>query len=55
MPITKETKISEIIKKNSKAIEVIASVNRNFKKLENPFLRKLFASRVSIKDAAKIK
>ncbi|MCD6556477.1 MAG: DUF2249 domain-containing protein, partial [Bacteroidales bacterium] len=48
------TKISEIIKENIKAIEVIASVNRNFKKLENPFLRKLFASRVSIKDAAKI-
>jgi len=54
MHINKDTKISEIIKRNSKAIEVIASVNRNFKKLENPFLRKLFASRVSIKDAAKI-
>ena len=54
MHINKDTKISEIIKKNSKSIEVIASVNRNFKKPENPFLRKLFASRVSIKDAAKI-
>jgi len=54
MHINKDTKISEIIKENIKAIETIASVNRNFKKLENPFLRKLFASRVSIKDAAKI-
>ncbi|RLD51036.1 MAG: hypothetical protein DRI94_07125 [Bacteroidetes bacterium] len=54
MHINKDTKISEIIKKNSKSIEVIASVNRNFKKPENPFLRKLFASRVSIKDAARI-
>ena len=52
--ITKDTKISKIIEINDKAIDAIASVNRNFKKLNNPILRKLFASRVSIKDAAKI-
>jgi len=52
--ITEKTKISEIINADKKAIEVIASVNRNFKKLENPFLRKLFAPRVSVKDAARI-
>ncbi|MCF6183815.1 MAG: DUF2249 domain-containing protein [Bacteroidales bacterium] len=54
MIVSKTTKISEIIKENKNAINVIASVNKNFKKLENPFLRKLFAPRVSIKDAAKI-
>ncbi len=54
MIVTEKTKISEIIKEKREAIEVIASVNKNFRKLENPFLRKLFAPRVSIKDAAKI-
>lgn len=54
MTVTKNTKISEIIKENEKAISVIASVNKNFKKLEKPFLRKLFAPRISVKDAAKI-
>ena len=54
MIISETTKISEIIKENEEAIKVIASVNRNFKKLEKSFLRKLFAPRVSVKDAAKI-
>ncbi len=54
MTVTEKTKISEIINNNKTAIEIIASVNKNFKKLENPFLRKLFAPRVSVKDAAKI-
>ncbi len=54
MTVTEKTKISEIINNNKTAIEIIASVNKNFRKLENPFLRKLFAPRVSVKDAAKI-
>jgi len=54
MVLNKDSKISKILNENEKAIETIASVNKNFKKLENPFLRKLFAPRVSIKDAAKI-
>ncbi|NOZ33781.1 MAG: DUF2249 domain-containing protein [Chlorobi bacterium] len=54
MIVSKTTKISEIINEDKNAIDVIASVNKNFKKLENPFLRKLFAPRVNIKDAAKI-
>ncbi len=54
MLINKETKISKILGENKKAIDTIASVNKNFKKLQNPFLRKLFAPRVSIQDAAKI-
>ncbi len=52
--ITQNTKISKVLKLNEKAIDAIASVNSNLKKLQNPVLRKLFASRVSIKDAAKI-
>lgn len=54
MVLNKDSKISDILKENEKAIDTIASVNKNFKKLQNPFLRKLFAPRVSIKDAAKI-
>lgn len=54
MKIDKSTKISDIIKANKKAIDVIASVNSNFKKLKNPFLRKMLAPRVNIKDAAYI-
>ncbi len=54
MIVTKNTLISELIDENEAAIEAIATVNKNFAKLKNPFLRKMFASRVSIADAAKI-
>ena len=54
MKINQDTKISKILEENEKSIDTIASVNKNFTKLQNPFLRKLFAPRVSIKDAAKI-
>jgi len=54
MVVNKDSKISKILDENEKAIDTIASVNKNFTKLQNPFLRKLFAPRVSIKDAAKI-
>jgi len=54
MHIDEKTKISEIINANTEAIDVIASVNKNFKKLKNPFLRKMLAPRVNIKDAARI-
>ncbi len=54
MLIDEDTKISKIIKENSNAIDVIAGINKNFAKLKNPVLRKVLASRVSIKDAAKI-
>ena len=52
--ITPETKISELIEMNPEAIEAIASINKHFRKLNNPFLRKTLAKRVSIRDAAKI-
>lgn len=54
MIINEQTKISEIIKSNEEAIEVIAKINSNFKKLKNPVLRKLLAPRVNVKQAAKI-
>ena len=54
MIISEKTKISEILETDKNAVDIIASVNRNFSKLKNPFLRKLFASRVSVKDAAEI-
>ena len=52
--ITKDTKISTLINENEASIDAIATVNKNFSKLRNPFLRKMLASRVSISDAAKI-
>jgi uncharacterized protein (DUF2249 family) len=54
MNISEDTKISALIKFNPKSIDVIASINNHFEKLRNPVLRKILASRVSIKDAAKI-
>lgn len=54
MLITAKTKISQLIKFDKKAIDVIASVNPHFKKLKNPVLRRLLAPRVNIADAARI-
>jgi uncharacterized protein (DUF2249 family) len=54
MHINEKSKISDIINANEDAIDVIASVNKNFKKLRNPFLRKMLATRVNVKDAARI-
>lgn len=54
MKINSDTRISNIIKANEKAIDAIASINPHFKKLKNPVLRKVLAPRVTISDAAKI-
>lgn len=54
MRINTNTKISELITVDKRAIDVIAEINGHFKKLKNPILRKLFAGRVTIADAAKI-
>ncbi len=54
MKISKDTKISAVIKENEEAIEVIASLNKHFRKFRNPFLRKTLGSRVSIREAASI-
>jgi uncharacterized protein (DUF2249 family) len=54
MIVTAKTRISAIIDTNSKAIDVIASINANFRKLKNPILRKLLASQVNVEQAARI-
>lgn len=54
MIVTVKTKISDIINENENAIEVIASINSHFRKLRNPILRKLLASRVTVEQAARI-
>jgi uncharacterized protein (DUF2249 family) len=54
MKITQHTKISKILKEKPEAIDIIAGINPNFKKLQNPILRRSLATRVSVKDAAKI-
>ena len=52
--INANTKIASLINANSDAIDAIASINPHFRKLKNPVLRKIFAARVTISDAAKI-
>ncbi len=52
--ITVRTKISELIKVNSKSIDAIASLAKPLEKLKNPILRKIMASRVTIGEAAKM-
>lgn len=54
MKISKDTRISELIKWNKKSIDAIASIAKPLEKLKNPILRKLMASRVSIQEAAQM-
>jgi TusA-related sulfurtransferase len=54
MVITADTKISKIIQYDKNVIDVIASINKHFRKLKNPILCKMLASRVRVADAAKI-
>jgi uncharacterized protein (DUF2249 family) len=54
MIVDKNTKISEILKEKPEALEAIASINRHFKKLQNPFLRKMLAPRVNVTAAAQV-
>jgi len=54
MIVDKNTKISEILKAKPEAIDAIASINRHFKKLQNPFLRKMLAPRVNVAAAAQV-
>ena len=52
--INSNTKISVLIKANSLVIDALVSINANFNKLRNPFLRKLLASRVNIGEACRV-
>lgn len=54
MEISKNTRISDLIKSNKDSIDAIASLAKPLEKLKNPILRKLMASRVTIEEAAKM-
>jgi len=54
MKITKNTKISELIKADKNSIDALASIAQPLEKLRNPLLRKLMASRVTIAEAVKM-
>lgn len=54
MYINEDTKISVLVKYNIESINAITSISKNFDKLKIPILRKVLASRVTIKQAAKI-
>jgi len=54
MKVTRNTKISRILRENKDAIDTIAGINKHFKKLNNPVLRRVLAPRVTVTDAAKI-
>ncbi len=54
IPIAEATKISALLTAYPAAIDVLVAASPAFQKLKNPALRKLFASRVTIEQAAKI-
>lgn len=54
MLINEHTKIATLLKQHPDALETIVALSPDFKKLRNPFLRKLMAARTSIAMASKI-
>src|SRR5690606_2280395 len=52
--ITDQTRISAIIDVDKNCIEAIASVAQPLRRLKNPILRKVMASRVTLAEAAKM-
>lgn len=54
MKIHAHTKVSEVLKASSQAIDALISISAKFSKLKNPLLRKMMAPRVTLKQAAKI-
>jgi len=54
MVVNRNTRISTLIAEDKNIIEAISSINKHFKKLKNPVLRKVLAPRVSVEDAAKV-
>ncbi|HET6402112.1 MAG TPA: DUF2249 domain-containing protein [Candidatus Kapabacteria bacterium] len=54
IPIGETTKISVLLEAYPKALDALTVASPAFQKLKNPALRKLFASRVTIEQAAKI-
>lgn len=54
MTINNDSKINDIIKADSRAVDVLIQLNPFFKKLRNPVLRKVLGGRATVADAAKI-
>ncbi|MBS1508539.1 MAG: DUF2249 domain-containing protein [Bacteroidetes bacterium] len=54
MIVTSDTKIGVILKARPEALEAIVSLSPHFTKLRNPLLRKIMASRATIKMACQI-
>lgn len=54
MVINANTKISALLKQHPDALETIVSISPKFKKLHNPFLRKIMASRTTIVMASRL-
>lgn len=54
MTFNAQTKISDIIRHDKASIDAIASIAPPLKRLKNPILRKVMASRVSVAEAAKM-
>ena len=52
--INENTKIAYLIKANPLTIDTISEINKHFRKLKNPILRRTLAKRVTIREAAKI-
>lgn len=52
--INANTKISTLLRENPEALEAIVSLSPKFTKLRNPLLRKLMASRTTLRMASKI-
>ncbi len=52
--ITKDIKISRLLKNYPEALNILIETNPHFKKLENKFLRKSLAGRVTVEQAARI-
>lgn len=54
MEFNKQTKISDLIHHDKASIDAIASIAPPLKRLKNPILRKIMASRVTVQEAAKM-
>lgn len=54
MAIDVNKKISDLLKEDDRMLDVLLSVSPAFSKLKNPVLRKAIASRVTVRDAARI-
>jgi len=54
MKITKDTKISRLLKEDDRMLDLIVSLSPLFGRLSNPLIRRSIAPRVTVRDAARI-